>query len=90
MSTTPPADDKLLLMARLLRVVRISMSEGEDNLRERSRLIGRRLYGSGAAADAPLRDLKPINCGMIGNGAPADRAGLLRKFRRLGVMTWRR
>lgn len=84
LSTTPPTDDDLVMMARLFRIVRFSMNEGEDNWREASRLIGARLYGSEAAGDAPLRDLKAIIRGMIGNGAPADRAGLLRELRRLG------
>ncbi|WP_420139594.1 hypothetical protein [Sphingomonas sp.] len=84
LSATPPTSDDLVMMARLFRVSRFSMNEGEDNWREASRLIGARLYGSEAAGDAPLRDLKSIVRGMIGNGAPADRAGLLRELRRLG------
>lgn len=83
-STTPPTDDELVMMARLFRIVRFSMNEGEDNWREASRLIGGRLYGSEASGDAPLRDLKSIIRGMIGNGAPVDRAGLLRELRRRG------
>lgn len=84
LSATPPTDDDLAMMARLFRVVRFSMNEGENNWREASRLIGGRLYGSEAAGDAPLRDLKSIIRGMIGSGSPADRAGLLRELRRLG------
>ena len=84
LSATPPTDDDLAMMARLFRVVRFSMNEGENNWREASRLIGGLLYGSEAAGDAPLRDLKSIIRGMIGSGAPADRAGLLRELRRLG------
>lgn len=84
LSATPPTDDDLAMMARLFRVVRFSMNEGEDNWREASRLIGGRLYGSEAAGDAPLRDLKSIIRGMIGSGAPAGRAGLLHELRRLG------
>lgn len=84
LSATPPTGEDLVMMARLFRVSRFSMNEGEDNWREASRLIGARLYGSEAAGDAPLRDLKAIIRGMIGNGAPADRAGLLRELRRLG------
>lgn len=83
-SATAPTDDELVMMARLFRIVRFSMNEGEDNWREASRLIGGRLYGSEASGDAPLRDLKSIIRGMIGNGAPADRAGLLRELRRRG------
>jgi len=83
-SPVPPTDDDLAMMARLFRIVRFSMNEGEDNWREASRLIGGQLFGSEAAGDAPLRDLKSIIRGMIGSGAPADRAGLLRELRRLG------
>ena len=83
-SATPPTDDELSTMARLLRIVRFSMNEGEDNWREASRLLGARLYGAEVAGDAPLRELKGIIRGMIGSGAPANRAGLLRELRRLG------
>ncbi len=83
-SATPPNEEELAMMARLFRIVRFSMNEGEDNWREASRALGNRLYGSETAGDAPLRDLKAIVRGMIGNGAPADRAGLLRALRALG------
>ncbi|MDC9823989.1 ATP-binding protein [Devosia sp. ZB163] len=83
-SPTPPTDNELATMARLFRIVRFSMNEGEDNWREASRLLGARLYGCEAAGDAPLRELKGIIRGMIGNGAPANRVGLLRELRRLG------
>ncbi|WP_244601293.1 MULTISPECIES: ATP-binding protein [Rhodopseudomonas] len=83
-SATPPTDEELAAMARLFRIVRFSMTEGEDNWREVSRLLGARLYGAEAAGDAPLRELKGIIRGMIGSGAPANRAGLLRELRRLG------
>ncbi|WP_245418681.1 ATP-binding protein [Mesorhizobium sp. WSM3864] len=83
-SATPPTDEELATMARLFRIVRFSMNEGEDNWREASRLLGTRLYGAEAAGDAPLRELKGIIRGMIGSGAPANRVGLLRELRRLG------
>jgi hypothetical protein len=83
-SATPPTDDELAAMARLFRIVRFSMNEGEDNWREASRLLGARLYGGEPAGDGPLRDLKGIIRGMIGSGAPANRAGLLHELRRLG------
>jgi hypothetical protein len=80
----PPTDEELAMMAGLFRIVRFSMNEGEDSWREASRLLGSRLYGAEGAGDAPLRDLKGIIRGMIGSGAPANRAGLLRELRRLG------
>ncbi|MCJ2031329.1 ATP-binding protein [Methylobacterium sp. J-043] len=83
-SATPPTEVELAIMARVFRIVRFSMNEGEDNWREASRLLGSRLYGAEAAGDAPLRGLKGIIRGMIGSGAPADRAGLLQELRRLG------
>lgn len=83
-SATPPTDEELAVMARLFRIVRFSMTECEDNWREASRLLGARLYGAEAAGDAPLRELKGIIRGMIGSGAPANRAGLLRELRRRG------
>jgi hypothetical protein len=48
------------------------------------RFLGGRLYGSEAAGDAPLRDLKAIVRDLIGSGAPADRVGLLRVLRARG------
>lgn len=83
-SATPPSDSDLVEMARLFHVVRFSMNPGEDNWREASQTLGRRLYGSESAGDAPLRDLKEIVHNLIGSGAPADRAGLLRELRRRG------
>jgi hypothetical protein len=83
-SVTPPSDDELATMARLFRIVRFSMNEGEDNWREASRLLGAQLYGAEAAGDVPLRELKGIIRSMIGSGAPANRVGLLRELRRLG------
>lgn len=83
-SATPPTDDELAAMARLFRIVRFSMNEGEENWREASRLLGARLYGSEAVGDVPLRELKGIIRGMIGSGALATRAGLLHELRRLG------
>lgn len=84
LSTTPPGDDDLVMMARLFRIVRFSMNEGEDNWREASRVLGGRIYGSESAGDAPLRDLKALVRGMIESGAPADRDGLLRALRACG------
>lgn len=83
-SATPLTNGDFTTMARLFRIVRFSMNEGEDSWREASRMLGARLYGAEAVGDAPLRELKGIIRGMIGSGAPADRAGLLRELRRLG------
>lgn len=83
-SAGPPSDDELVTMARLFRIARFSMNEGEDNWREASRALGGQLYGSETAGDGPLRDLKEIVRGMIGSGGAADRAGLLRALRALG------
>lgn len=81
---TPPADDDLRDLARIFHVARFTMDEGESDWRECSRLLGRHLFGNEAAGDAPLRDLKGIMRALIGNGAPAERAGLLRALRQLG------
>lgn len=80
----PPGDDDLTDMARIFRIRRFSMDEGDADWREASSLLGRALFGNQAAGDAPLRDLQTIVRGLIGSGAPADRAGLLRALRRLG------
>jgi hypothetical protein len=81
---TPPGDDDLTDLARIFHIARFTMDEGESDWRECSRLLGRHLFGGEAAGDAPLRALKGVMRGLIGNGAPADRAGLLRALRRLG------
>ena len=84
LSSTPPTSDDLIAMVRLFRIARFSMDEGDDNWREASRALGSRVYGSEAAGDAPLRDLKAIVRSLIGSGAPADRAGFLRALRDRG------
>ncbi|WP_285446530.1 hypothetical protein [Xanthomonas sp. fls2-241-TYG-148] len=81
----PTADD-LTDMARSFHVARFAMDEGDADWREASTLLGRHLYGSDAAGDAPLRDLRGIMRDLIGSGAPADRDGLLRALRRRGHM----
>lgn len=81
---TPPGDGDLTDLARIFHVARFTMDEGESDWRECSRLLGRHLFGGEAAGDAPLRALKGVMRGLIGNGAPADRAGLLRALRQLG------
>lgn len=77
-------DDDLADLARIFHVARFTMEEGDSDWRESSRLLGRHLFGGEAAGDSPLRDLKGIMRDLIGSGAPADRAGLLRALRRLG------
>ncbi len=78
------SSDDLVDMARIFGVRRFNMDEGEADWREASRILGRNVFGDEAAGDAPLRDLKGIVRALIGNGAPADRSGLLRALRTLG------
>jgi hypothetical protein len=79
-----PSAQDLTDMARSFHVARFAMDEGDTDWREASTLLGRHLYGSDAAGDAPLRDLRGIMRDLIGSGAPADRDGLLRALRRRG------
>ena len=79
-----PGDSDLADMARVFHIARFTMDEGDSDWRESSRLLGRHLFGSDAAGDAALRDLKGIMRDLIGSGAPADRGGLLRALRRRG------
>jgi hypothetical protein len=79
-----PSDADLADMARIFRVARFTMEEGDSDWREASRLLGRHLFGDEAVGEAPLRDLKGIVRDLIGSGAPAERAGLLRALRRRG------
>jgi hypothetical protein len=81
---TAPEDGDLADLARIFHVARFSMDEGDSDWRECSGLLGRDLFGGEAAGDAPLRDLVGIMRGLIGSGAPADRAGLLRALRQRG------
>jgi len=82
--TVAPTDDDLTDMARSFHVARFTMDEGDADWREASTILGRHLYGSDAAGDAPLRDLRGIMRDLIGSGAPADRKGLLRALQRRG------
>lgn len=79
-----PDDGDLRDLARIFRIVRFTMDEGDSDWREASQLLGRRLFGDEAAGDAPLRDLKSIMRDLIGSGAPADRVGLLHALRLRG------
>lgn len=79
-----PTDSDLVDLARIFHINRFSMGEGHADWREASKLLGRHLYGSDAAGDAPLRDLLGIMRKLIGNGAPADRIGLLNALRLKG------
>jgi len=81
---TAPDDVDLVDLARIFRVRRFAMDEGDSDWREASRLLGYHLFGSELAGDAPLRDLKGIVRNLIGSGAPANREGLLRALRLLG------
>lgn len=71
-------------MARLFHIAAFTMDEGGSDWREASRILGFHLFGDAAAGDAPLRDLRGIVRDLIGNGAPADRSGLLRALQRRG------
>lgn len=79
-----PVDGDLTDLARIFRVARFTMDEGDSDWREASRLLGRHLFGGEGGGDAPLRDLTLIMRGLISSGAPADRDGLLRALRQRG------
>lgn len=80
----PATEEDFVDMARYFRIERFSMNEGSRDWRESSRLIGNRVYGSEAAGEAVLRDLRGIVRDLISSGAPADRVGLLRELRKRG------
>lgn len=79
-----PDEGDLADLARIFRIARFIMDEGDSDWREASRLLGRRLFECEAAGDAPLRDLKGIMRDLIGSGAPANRVGLLGALRLRG------
>ena len=81
-----PTPDDLTDMARAFHVARFSMDEGDADWREASTLLGRHLYGSDTAGEAPLRDLLGIMRDLIKSGAPANREGLLRALQQRGHM----
>lgn len=75
---------ELAALARVFHLSCFSMDAGEHDWREASQLLGRQVFGGELAGDAPLRDLVHIMRGLIGSGAPADRAGLLRELAKKG------
>ena len=79
-----PSEGDLADFARIFRIARFTMDEGDSDWREASQRLGRHLFGGDDAGDAPLRDLKGIMRDLIGTGAPANRDGLLRALRRRG------
>lgn len=81
---SPPDDVDLSDLARIFRIARFTMDDGDSDWREASRLLGSHLFGAEAAGDAPLRDLTGIVRDLIRSGAPADRVGLLRALRQRG------
>jgi len=81
---TTPSEDDLADLVRVFGIKRFSMDEGDADWREASRILGRGMFGSESAGDAPLRDLRGVVRDLIGSGAPADRAGLLRALRKRG------
>ncbi|NTU49991.1 MAG: ATP-binding protein, partial [Desulfobulbaceae bacterium] len=83
-SGVEPEDGDLMDLARIFRIARFSMDEGDFDWREASRLLGRHLFGGEVAGDKPLRDLMCIMRNLISSGAPADRDGLLRALRQRG------
>ena len=82
-SATPPTDDELTMMARLFRIMRFSMNEGEDNWRELRR-IGHNDVGAAddtadlerlsAATEAELTRLAGHTRLPIAGGVPITRA----------------
>lgn len=49
----PPVDADMVDMARIFRVARFAMDEGDADWREASHLLGRRVFGDEASGDAP-------------------------------------
>jgi hypothetical protein len=77
-------DDELARLAMLLHIVRFEASDSGSDLRECARIVGARLFGREDAGSAPVESLNGIVRGLVRNGAPTDRAGLLRLLRRAG------
>lgn len=80
---SPPSGDDLVRLARVFRIVRFS-EDGGPGWADLAHLLGRRLYGSDDAGDAPMAALLAICRDLIRTGAPADRNGLLRALRAEG------
>jgi hypothetical protein len=82
--TEPLADDDLVAMSRLFRIRRFAEDATGAGWREASQLLGRRLFGSDQAGEAPMIALLGLSRKFIRSGAPVDRSGLLRALRAEG------
>lgn len=78
------SDEQATALARMFRIARFDVDEGGADWREAARTVGSRVFAEEAAGDRPLAALLNISRTLVRNGAPADRAGLLRELRRAG------
>jgi hypothetical protein len=83
-SLTPPTEMNLAQLASLFHIERFAVAQGEADWREASNVLGARLFGGEEFGQAPLTSLLAIVRGLIRNGAPSDREGLLRQLRVAG------
>lgn len=83
-SKAPLTDDDLVAMAHLFRIHRFAEDGTSATWRDASHLLGRRVFGSDPAGEAPMTTLMALSRKLIRTGAPVDRAGLLRVLRAEG------
>ncbi|MFJ5451651.1 hypothetical protein ACIPT4_01190 [Pectobacterium jejuense] len=79
-----PTEIDLAQLARLFHIKRFAVTQGDTDWREASNILGARLFGGEECGAAPLASLLTIMRGLIRNGAPSDRDGLLRLLRAAG------
>ena len=75
------SDEDLVALARLFHVRRFSEDATGSEWRVASHQLGRCLFGSDEAGEAPLTALLGLSRKFILTGAPVDRGGLLRALR---------
>lgn len=78
------SDPQAVALARIFRIARFDVDEGGADWREAARTMGQRVFAEAQAGARPLSALLNTTRTLIRNGAPADRAGLLRELRRAG------
>lgn len=77
-------EEELARLASLFHIVRFDATEGGSDLREAARILGRRLFDSEEAGNAPVDALNAIVRRLVRSGAPADRGGVLQLLRAAG------
>ncbi|HEX5754421.1 MAG TPA: hypothetical protein VFZ09_50020 [Archangium sp.] len=80
----PLEAEDLVSLARLFQIRRFPEDATSEAWRTGVHILGRSLYGSDGAGEAPMATLLGLSRQFIRTGAPVDRAGVLRGLRAAG------